>query len=204
MTIDLNQLFIRSFSPDQDIPRLLVTFTTPLKQLIILGMRSANKLSEINWVHLGMTPSKDRWVVESPDEPSKLVGSALVKTVPGTPLSEGNISVHPGWRHQGIGSALLSRVVDRARQLDSTSMQIYANAGHPDAPGFLQKRGFTAQGAYTELRLSEGIRLPPVIWPFGYTMRPYAEVEDVSTPHRGDKSVLYPPLGASAGQSSKR
>jgi ribosomal protein S18 acetylase RimI-like enzyme len=44
----------------------------------------------------------------------------------------------------------------------------------------LQKHGFIAQGAYTELRFTEGVRLPPVIWPYGYTMRPYAEVQDVS------------------------
>ena len=80
-------------------------------------------------------------------------------------------------------------------QLDSTAVQIYASAGHPDAPAFLQKRGFTAQGAYTELRLSEGIRLPPVIWPYGYTMRPYAEVERCIPPDRGDKSALIYPCG---------
>jgi ribosomal protein S18 acetylase RimI-like enzyme len=59
-------------------------------------------------------------------------------------------------------------------------MQIFTSASHPHAPGFLQKRGFIAQGAYTELRLSEGIHLPPIIWPFGYTMRPYADVGDIS------------------------
>ena len=53
-------------------------------------------------------------------------------------------------------------------------------------PGILLRQvscksmALSPKGAYTELRLSEGIRLPPVIWPYGYTMRPYAEVQDIS------------------------
>ncbi len=39
------------------------------------------------------------------------------------------------------------------------------------------------QGAYTELRLAEGVRSTPSDLAFGYTMRPYAEVQDLSTPH---------------------
>ena len=60
------------------------------------------------------------------------------------------------------------------------SIQVYANTKHTDAHIFLQQHGFISQGAYTELRLEDGIRLPPVIWPFGYTMHPYSEVQDIS------------------------
>ncbi len=179
MTIDLNQLFIRSFSPNQDIPRLLDLYNA-VEAVDQIGNVISEQALRDQLGSPGHDPLRDRWVVESPDEPSKLIGSALVKVIPETHLTEGNIAVHPGWRHQGVGSALLIRVMDHARVLDSTALLIYASAGHPDAAGFLQKRGFIAQGAYTELRLTEGIRLPPVIWPFGYTMRPYGEIGDVS------------------------
>ncbi len=44
----------------------------------------------------------------------------------------------------------------------------------------MQKHSFAVMGAYTELRLAEEIKLPPVIWPYGYSMRNYAEVQDLS------------------------
>ncbi len=177
--MDQNQLLIRSFSPDQDIPRLLSLFA-----VVEAVDHAENKVSEQTLREQlnapGSNPLKDRWVVEAPDDSTVLIASALLKLAPGSTLSEANLQVHPDWRHHGIGSAVLSKVIEQARQLGSAALQIYASANHPDAPAFLQKRGFTAQGAYTELRLSEGIKLPPVIWPYDYTMHPYAEVKDIS------------------------
>jgi ribosomal protein S18 acetylase RimI-like enzyme len=46
-------------------------------------------------------------------------------------------------------------------------------------PKFLEKHGFV-RGAYTELRINKDVRLPPVVWPYGYTLRPYTEVQDMS------------------------
>jgi mycothiol synthase len=179
MRMDQDQLLIRSFSPNQDIPRLLSLYAAVESVDHAENEVSDQALQEqVNAP--GSNPLKDRWVVVPADNPSTLVGSALVRASPGSTLSEANIIVHPDWRHHGIASALLSRVMERARQLDATAIQIYASAGQPDAQTFLQKRGFFAQGAYTELRLPEGIRLPPVIWPYGYTMRTYAEVQDIS------------------------
>jgi mycothiol synthase len=180
MPMGQDQHLIRSFSPDEDIPRLLSLYTT-IESVDHAGNEVSDQALRAQLNTLGHDPLKDRWVVPSPDDPSVLIGSALVRVIPGSTLSDANIQVHPDWRHHGIGSALLSLVLERARQLGTTAIQIYANAGHADAPAFLQKRGFASQGAYTELRLSEGSRLPPVIWPYGYTMRSYAEVLDVST-----------------------
>jgi mycothiol synthase len=179
MTKELNQLEIHSFSPDQDIPRIL-SLRTSVEAVDQEGI-------EINEVTLraqlnlpGHDPRLDRWVIEAPDEPSALVASALVRSSPGTDTADANILVRPDWRRLGVGSALLSRVIDRAHQLRAGSIQVYANARHIAVPGFLQKHGFTALGAYTELRLTNDVSLPPVIWPYGYTMRPYAEVQDLS------------------------
>jgi mycothiol synthase len=119
-------------------------------------------------------------VVEPPDRSPALIATGVVSVAPSTSFAEANILVHPTWRRHGIGTTLLSRVVERARQLDAGAIQIYANKTHPAASLFLQKYNFIPQGAYTELRLTKGARLPPVIWPFGYTMRPYSEVQDIS------------------------
>ncbi len=178
--MDQDQLRIRSFSPDQDIPRLLSLYAA-VESVDHAGIEVSEQALLDQIKTPGHDPLKDRWVVPSPNNPSEVIGSALVRVIAGSTISEASLQVHPGWRHRGIGSALLSAVVERTRQLGTTAIQIYASAGHSDAPAFLQKRGFAAQGNYTELRLSEGIRLPPVIWPYGYSMRPYAEVQNIST-----------------------
>jgi mycothiol synthase len=192
MFMDQEQLLIRSFSPDQDIPRLLSLYAA-----VEAVDRTASEVSEQvlrdQLTSPGHDPLKDRWVIAAPNVSSSLIGSALVKVDPGSLVSEANIVVHPDWRRLGIGSNLLSKIMERARQLDTNSIQIYANVGLPDASTFLQKRGFTAQGAYTELRLSEGVRLPPVIWPYGYTLRPYAEIQDPSILSQA-MSLCYIPL----------
>jgi mycothiol synthase len=180
MTImDHNQLVIRSFSPEQDIPKL-----SSLYSAVKAVDHDDNEISEqalraqLNLP--GHDPLKDRWVVEAPDVSLSLIASGVVSVAPGASLAEANILVHPNWRRRGIGTSLLSKVVGRARLLYAGAIQIYANTEHPAAPAFLQKHGFLAQGAYTELRLTEGVLLPPVIWPYGYTVRSYAEVQELS------------------------
>jgi mycothiol synthase len=180
MTImDLNQLLFRSFSPDKDIPDLLSLYKS-VEAVDQSNLEINEQTLQAQLKLPGHDPLKDRWVVEVPDGSTSLIASGVLSVAPGSFLVEANILVHPDWRRRRVGTTLLSKIVDRSRQLDAGAIQIYANVKHPAAPSFLQKNGFIAQGAYTELRFTEGVRLPPVIWPYGYTMRPYAEVQDVS------------------------
>jgi len=178
-TMDNDQLLIRSFSPDQDIPRLLSLYTA-VEAVDHDGLEMSEQALRAQLTVPGHDPLKDRCMVEAPDVSLSLIASGVVSVAPGASLAEANILVHPSWRRLGIGSTLLSKVVERAHQLKAGEIQIYANPRHPAAPAFLHKHGFVAQGTYTELRLTEHILLPPVIWPYGYTMRPYSEVQDLS------------------------
>src|SRR4030042_4283861 len=179
MTVDINLFPIREFSPDHDIPRLLsLHATVEATDQEGIEISEQTLLSQLDLP--GHDPVHDRWVIDSPEGKSTLIGSALIMLTPGTGEATANIIVHPDWRHLGVGNILLTRVIERARQLKAGSIQVFANAKHMDAPAFFNKHGFISQGAYTELRLTEDIRLPPVIWPYGYTMRPYIEVQDIS------------------------
>jgi mycothiol synthase len=179
-TIDLNQLIVRSWMPDQDIPAILSLYSA-VEAADQQGMDISEAALRAHLAQPGHDPLKDRWLVVSPDDPQALVASALVHFAPNNTRADANIIVHPSWRRQGIGSMLLSRIMLRAQALGAHSIQIYASTSLPAASVFLQARAFLAQGAYTELRLSADPRLPPVIWPYGYTMRTYAEVGNLST-----------------------
>jgi mycothiol synthase len=178
--MDQNQLIIRTFLPHQDIPRLLSLYHA-VNAIDQDGTEISEQFLRSQLELPGHDPLKDRWVIEHPDDPTSLIASSLIRHAPRSNIADANIIVHPSWRHRGIGSMLLSRIIERAQQLASPAIQIYANPKHPAAPGFLQKNGFITQGTYTALQLTADTRLPPVVWPFGYTVRPYAEVRNVST-----------------------
>jgi mycothiol synthase len=179
VTMDLNLLSIRSFSPQLDISQLLSLYAA-VEAADQEGMEISEQALRARLNLPGHDPVLDRWVVEAPDDSHSLIASALITVNPGTTTADANILVHPDWRHHGAGGVLLSKIIERARLLNIDSLRIYANSRHVSAPAFLQKHQFVLQGAYTELSLSEDVRLPPVIWPFGYTLRTYAEVQDIS------------------------
>jgi len=179
MIRDINLLPIRPFSPDQDIPYVLSLLAT-VEAVDQEGIKVSEQILRDQLSLPGHDPVRDRWVIESPSYPSSLVASALIRLPPGSSMADANIIVHPEWRRLNVGSMLLSKVIERARQLNAKGVHIYANSRHPAAAAFLEKHGFVRLGAYTELRLSENVHLPPVIWPYGYTFRPYTEVQDLS------------------------
>ncbi|OGO66509.1 MAG: hypothetical protein A2030_01395 [Chloroflexi bacterium RBG_19FT_COMBO_50_10] len=179
MAVDINLLPVRSFSPEQDISRIL-SLRASAEAVDQEGIEINEQALRAQLNLPGHDPILDRWVIDDPNDNSALIASALIRLTPGTDIADANIVVHPDWRHLGVAGMLLSRVIERAYQLNASSIQVIANAKHTDTPVFLHKHGFVSQGAYTELRLEVDVRLPPVIWPYGYTMRPYSEVQDLS------------------------
>jgi len=179
MSTNSELLPIQPFSPDRDIPRIL-SLRMAAEAVDQDGIEISEQVLRLQLNLPGHDPLHDRWVIENPDDPSTLVASALIRRSPGADTADANILVHPHLRQRGLGTALLDRIIDRARQLGVGAIQIYAKARHMNASAFLHAHGFVPLGAYTELRLSQGVRLPPVIWPFGYTLRTYAEVQDLS------------------------
>jgi mycothiol synthase len=177
--MDLNLLPIRSFSPEQDIPQLLSLYAA-VEAADQEGMEISEQALRARLNLPGHDPLLDRWVIEAPDDPQSLIASALITVSPGATAADANILVHPDWRHHGAGEVLLSRIIERAGMHGVDSIRFYANSRNDAALAFLHKHGFVPQGAYTELSLAEDVRLPPVIWPFGYTLRTYAEVQDIS------------------------
>jgi mycothiol synthase len=177
--VDIEQLKIRPFSPDDDIPRIVsLRLATEAVDQEGIEVNEQTLRAQLNLP--GHDPLHDRWVISDPADPSALIASALIRPNPGTQIADLSVVVHPAWRHIGVGARLLSRAIERARQLNIESIQVTVNARQPDALEFLTENGFKLQGAYTELRISTGAHLPPVIFPFGYTLQTYSQVKDIA------------------------
>ncbi len=178
--MDQAQWVYRSFLPNHDIPPMLALYAAA-ENADQLGSQVDESTIRQQLSQPGHNPLTDRWVVDDPGDASFMISSAMLVAGPDPSQVSANIVIHPSWRRKGIGSGLLERVNQRALQLGASAVQVYADSRQPAARSFLEGNGFTPVGAYTELHLPAAVRLPPVIWPFGYTLQPYSEVNRIST-----------------------
>lgn len=57
-----------------------------------------------------------------------------------------NIAIHPNYRGQGIGEALLDEVMQKARKLGATKMTLEVRISNTVAQSLYQKKGFVQSG----------------------------------------------------------
>ena len=175
----IDHLLFRSFNPQDDIPRLL-HLRLAVEAVDHEGADNTEENLRAQLALPGHDPARDRTVALDPADPQTLVGYNLVWLQSGSQVAQANVIVHPTWRRQGIGSALLEQALAHLRQLGATQAVIYAHQAHPAAGAFLRAHGFQPAGAYTEMRAPADRRLPPVVLPYGYQVRPYTEVQDLA------------------------
>lgn len=174
------QFTIRSFDPEADLPRLL-----RLSAAVEVGAPERTddpeKYLRAQLALPGHDPARDRTVALNPADLDQLIGYNLVWLPPGVQTAQANVIVHPSWQRKGLGSALLRQALEHARSLGAVQVNIPAQDKHPAAVPFLTKHGFKPAGAYTELYAAGSLRLPPILWPYGYRVRTYAEVDSLAT-----------------------
>ncbi len=171
---------IRSFSPASDLAALLrLRIAIELHDQDNVNTSKSALSEQLHWP--GHNPVLDRWVIEDPSKGGELVAHALIWLPPEDAERKAiaNVAVLPRWRNQGLGSRLLKVVIKRAGQLGAASLSITTNALGQTGPDFLRSHGFSPAGSYTQFEALTTLRLPPVIWPVGYSMRPYSQVNDL-------------------------
>ena len=124
----------------------------------------------------GHAPTQDTWVAVA-DGSDVFLGYVDVWRPPETPSATLSLTVHPEYRGQGIGQALLERAEDRARSLGGAALEVYAPPEDEQTLNWLKKRGFTLGGAYRSLTV-ELDEVPNPSLPPGFTLHSYDDIWD--------------------------
>jgi mycothiol synthase len=80
------------------------------------------------------------------------------------------VVVHPGWRRQGVGAALVRRMLAEAAPL---TLRLWAHGHHPAAGRLAARLGFTRVRDLWQMRRSLHAELPGVDVPDGVTLRAF-------------------------------
>jgi mycothiol synthase len=167
---------IRPYKPAIDLPHL-AQLLTEIEAIDQDGEDTSEAMlrDQLQWPN--HQPEEDCWVVEAPGLPRRLIGygSAYAQTAE---RCTGYVAVHPRWRRQGLGSALLARVIGRACQTGAKHVLAYASAKNEASNRFLRRQGMQPVGHAWVMRAPVTLSLAQPEWPSGYRVRSYAEAPD--------------------------
>jgi mycothiol synthase len=125
-----------------------------------------------DWRNPGLRLEHDAWLIELD---GGLAGYAwLWERISKRPISVGY--VHPGARGRGVGSALLQRIEQRARELDAELIGHYAVG--KAAARLLRARGFQAVRHSFRMALDLDAPPTPAPPPDGVALRPFVARQD--------------------------
>lgn len=170
---------LRPFSGEADVARW-VRLATELKALDGMGWDLGEERLRSQLTEPDHDPARDRRVVSDPADPDRLIGSAVAWGMDAGRV-HGVIHVHPAWRRQGIGRALLTWLRARAREMGGTYLTGSTEDRHAAAQRFLAQQGFAPLRTWVEMRLPPDVTLADPVWPSGFTMRTHAEVRHLPT-----------------------
>lgn len=170
---------IRLFNRDRDIPGLV-----QLRLDVEAYDHAGNDTSEsalietLDWP--GHDPQKDRWVLEAPEDPGRLIGYAWARLQSQERVVI-YVAVHPDWRRKGMGRELLGHALARALEHGANHVTSAIDARNRGAEEFLVRNGFEHVGDNRFMQAPAGIPLAEPAWPVGYEVRSFAEVKELST-----------------------
>ena len=126
----------------------------------------------------GHDPGRDRWVVEEPGRPDRLVAHALAWKPGDAPEADLYVGVHPDWRGRGLGRALLAHAVARARELGAVQLAAYGAARSPAVPALLARYGFAPVATWVRMYAPAAMPIAGPIWPPGYRVQTVDMLDD--------------------------
>lgn len=165
-------LIYRRFNRENDIAAL-VTLLSEVERVDQDGGDVSETIlrEQLTW------PGQDRWVAQA--DSSALWGHAAIFKTPNDEHADLGIAVHPARRRQGVGSALLRYLMERAREVQAQDIRVYAGAQNKAAHAFLHKHGFEPVATYTRLAALGVPPFPQPDLPTGFFVRSYAQMPQI-------------------------
>ncbi len=169
--MDTLDLHIRPVEQERDLPALLALLNA-IREV------EGNAATTAEAVRPSLeAPRYGRWVAEAAGEEGLLGLAVLFQQTP--ERSYGDIRVHPAWRRRGVGRALAGALLAGAAAQGVRYLAIDVEADNQTALRFLLSQGYRFRGDVWALNLPAATELPAPVWPAGYTVRSYADVDDL-------------------------
>lgn len=164
---------IRHYVPEQDLVPL-ARLLTEIESIDRDGEDTSEEYLRAALAWPNYRPDQDVWVAE---EAGELVGYGVAFEQPSQRCTIYAV-VHQSQRRKGLGSKLVDLTLNRAREVGSKNILVYANEHNNASNLFLAHHGFQPVGSSGSLRISPETRLPPAEFPQGFTLKRYSEVND--------------------------
>lgn len=164
---------IRHYAPEQDLSAL-ARMLTEIESIDRDGEDTSEEYLRASLAWPNYRPDQDVWVAEAE---GKLVGYGVAFEQPSQSCTI-YVVVHPTYRRKGLGSQLLELTLNRAREVGSKHVLVYANKHNEASNLFLAHHGFQQVGSSGSLKLTAHIESDPAEFPEGFTLRRYSEVND--------------------------
>lgn len=168
-----NLFTIRHYIPEQDLSSLS-RMLTEIESIDRDGEDTSEVYLRASLAWPNYRPEQDVWVAESS---GNLVGYGVALEQPSQRCTI-YVVVHPTYRRKGLGSQLLELVLNRAREVGSKSILVYANEHNRASNHFLTYHKFKPVGSSGALKLNADVETPPAEFPAGFTLKRYSEVND--------------------------
>src|SRR5690349_4355626 len=168
-----DQFLIRHYVPEKDLHELS-HLMTEIESIDRDGEDTSEEYLRASLAWPNYRPAQDVWVAEAE---GKLVGYGVALEQPSQRCTI-YVVVHPSQRRQGLGSQLLDLTLNRARELGSKNILIYANEHHHASTLFLTQNNFQQVGSSGSLKLNADGEDLSAEFPKGFTLKKYSEVND--------------------------
>jgi mycothiol synthase len=168
-----NSFKIRHYVPETDLSELS-RLLTEIESMDRDGEDTSEEYLRASLAWPNYRPAQDVWVAESE---GKLVGYGVALEQPSQSCTI-YVVVYPSHRRKRLGTQLLDLTLNRARELGSKNILVYANERNKGSDLFLRHHNFQQVGSSGSLKLDAEIDTPPAEFPQGFTLRKYSEVND--------------------------
>jgi len=168
-----NFFTIRHYVPEKDLSPLS-RLLTEIESMDRDGEDTSKEYLRASLAWPNYHPSEGVWVAELE---GKLIGYAAALEQPSQSCTVYAV-VHPSQRRRGLGSQLLELTLNRARELDSKNILVYANEHNHASNLFLKHHTFQQVGASGAMKLNAEVEHPAAEFPKGFTLKRYSQVND--------------------------